>query len=205
MASTTDNSKESCGIDKESIIPSVPQFLRSRKAGAEPGQSARVLASQVNDHNEWAIMSGYKIRDAQTWRSLCEKLKFSADSKNCEQLLDLFVDTIEIARHCDGHPIALINYAREELGIPRWDKTALDQVVNRLLCWEAEHGPLNGKDYFGEDAVESASDDEKPSSPGSKKRKGSPVADLERFAHDVIDPVPSAAVPASQPYDESDF
>lgn len=84
-------------------------------------------------HNEWAIKSGWSMADAMTWRCLCEKVKFAQDDAEASALFAVVNDTIEIAAHCQTHPVGLIHFARTSLGVKNWDMDAIEFVKDNLL------------------------------------------------------------------------
>jgi hypothetical protein len=98
-----------------------------------------VLPSATMQHNEWAIKSGWSMSDATTWRSLCEKAKYAMDDIEGQGILCLIAETIDIANHCDGHPVGLIHWARTEHGRPVWDLESVDYLKANMLPAEAVH------------------------------------------------------------------
>lgn len=119
-----------------------------------------VLPSATMQHNEWAIKAGWSMSDATAWRSLCEKLKHAMDDTEGIAMLCLIGETIELANHCDAHPVGLIHYARTEHGKPVWDLDTLDYLKANMLPQEDQ--PAIDID---------ADDDDIPSTPPSPKRK----------------------------------
>lgn len=98
-----------------------------------------VLPSATMQHNEWSIKSGWSMSDATTWRSLCEKAKYAMDDIEGQGILCLIAETIDIANHCDGHPVGLIHFARTEHGRAVWDLESVDFLKANMLPAEADH------------------------------------------------------------------
>lgn len=71
--------------------------------------------------------------DACHWRSLCEKAKYAQDDIEGESYLELLVETIEMAAHCESHPIGLISFARTSYGAKTWDIDTLHMMKDQLL------------------------------------------------------------------------
>lgn len=133
---------------------------RFRKENGVMKQST--LPSTSTAHSEWAIASGWSMKDAQDWRSLCEKLKFAREDQQGRELIGLVEGTISLANHCDSHPIGLLHFARVERGIPVWDATALVTLKSTLL-------PSDGE-ASDEGSSMSVEDDDATPPTGSKKR-----------------------------------
>ena len=128
------------------------------------------------------------MSDATTWRSLCEKVKYAIDDTEGIGLLCLIAETIEIANHCDGHPVALIHYARTAHGRPVWDLETVDYLKANMLPADADH-PVDVDDDDGPTPPTTPNDPfatSTASCPGAPKRK--------RAVH----------YEASQPYDMDD-
>lgn len=142
-----------------------------------------VLPSATMQNNEWAIKSGWSMSDATTWRGLCEKLKYATDDTEGIAMLCLIGETIELANHCDAHPVGLIHYARTEHGKPVWDLDTLDYLKGNMLPQEEQ--PVD----IDQDV------DDLPATPPSPKRKlAAPGAPSRK----------RAVYEASQPYDLDD-
>lgn len=144
-----------------------------------------VLPSATMQNNEWAIKSGWSMSDATTWRGLCEKLKYAIDDTEGIAMLCLIGETIELANHCDAHPVGLIHYARTEHGKPVWDLDTLDYLKGNMLPAEDNH------------PVEIDEDDgpTPPNTPPSPKRKASAPGAPQRKR---------ATFEPSQPFDMDD-
>lgn len=142
-----------------------------------------VLPSATMQHNEWSIKSGWSMSDATTWRSLCEKVKYAYDDVEGEGLLCLIAETIEMANHCDAHPVGLIHFARTQYGRPMWDLESLDHLKANMVNPEEDHPDLQADQ----------DDVTPPLSPAHSKRKVAPPAPRKR-------PLPEA----SQPWDMDD-
>jgi len=144
-----------------------------------------VLPSSTTQHNEWAIKSGWSMSDATTWRGLCEKVKYAMDDTEGIGLLCLIAETIEIANHCDSHPVGLIHFARTAHDRKVWDLETIDYLKANLLPAEDDHH------------VEVDHDDDgmtPPNTPPSPKRKASaPGAPQRKRMYE-----------ASQPFDMDD-
>lgn len=172
----------------------VPVNLDERKKKNEAWMSAfkkthgikkqSTLPSATMQNNEWAIKSGWSMSDATTWRSLCEKAKYAMDDTEGIGLLCLIAETIEIANHCDGHPIAVINYARCEHGRAVWDLESVDYLKAHMLPAEEAH-PVD---------IDQDDGPTPPNTPPSPKRKATaPGAPRKRVL-----------IEASQPFDFDD-
>lgn len=92
-----------------------------------------VLPSATMANNEWAIKSGWSMSDATVWRGLCEKAKFATDDVEGDGIICLLKETIEMANHCDAHPVGLIHFARTSHGRPVWDLDTLDYLQANML------------------------------------------------------------------------
>jgi len=91
------------------------------------------LPSQTMQHNEWAIRSGWSMSDATTWRGVCEKAKYAFDDIEGLGIISLVGETIDMASHCNTHPIALIHFARTVHGRPVWDLDTIDYLKENML------------------------------------------------------------------------
>lgn len=107
-----------------------------KKASGQKKQT--VLPSAVTQNNEWAVRAGWSLTDAATWRNLCEKAKYAGDGAEADGLISLLAETIEMAGHCDTHPIGLIHFARTAHGQKTWDLDTLDYLAAHMLTVDAE-------------------------------------------------------------------
>lgn len=107
-----------------------------RKAAGVKTQTE--IKSAVTRHNEWAVREGWSINDAMRWRALCEAGKFAQDDIEGESLLELIIETIELAAHCEVHPIAIIGTARVSLGAKTWDIDTVHAFKKNLLADSSE-------------------------------------------------------------------
>lgn len=152
------------------------KFIKSfKKASGQKTQT--VLPSAVTANNEWAIKNDWSIVDAMHWRALCEKAKFARDDIEGESYLELLIDTVEMAAHCESHPIGLINFARTQFGAKTWDIDVLHMLKDNLLVDDQEGG--------SSEHPEVDVDDEEASGDGKKRRRLFPLDDASQpFAED---------------------
>lgn len=94
------------------------------------------------------------------WRSLCERVKYARDDIEGESLLELMIETIEVAAHCNSHPIGLIAFARTNFGAKTWDIDTVHMLKDNLL----------GDDEIPEGSEVDADDDEHSGSGKRRKR-----------------------------------
>lgn len=102
-----------------------------KKASGQKKQT--VLPSAVTQNNEWAVRKGWSMQDATTWRGICEKAKYASDEVDGDAIIALLLETIEIAGHCDTHPIGIIHFARTQHDRKVWDLDTLDYLQANLL------------------------------------------------------------------------
>lgn len=146
-----------------------------RKAAGVKTQTE--IKSATTRHNEWAVREGWSITDAMRWRTLCEAGKFAQDDIEGESLLELLIETIELAAHCEVHPIGIICTARESLGAKTWDIDTVHAFKKNLLSGDDQDGHGNQKSSttcvdVDDDKTQYEDEDDDSGSNGSgKKRK----------------------------------
>lgn len=99
------------------------------------------LPSAVTLNNEWAVREGWGIVDATSWRSICEKAKYAQDDVEGDSILELLLETIELAAHCETHPIGIMNFARTSFGQKSWDIDSAHYLREHLLD-DGEKAPV---------------------------------------------------------------
>jgi len=158
------------------------KFIAEMKKKSGANLLQQKLPSAASAHNEWAIKAGLEMRDAQTWRALCEKLKYVKDDEAADDLLKLVEGTIRMANHCEATPVHLIHYARTAFNRSQWTLASLQFMRDHLLESDevAEEGEVGDDDEEGsyeETSPTSAEayeiDDDAPTDGSSKKRRTS--------------------------------
>jgi len=157
------------------------KFIAEMKKKSGANLLQQKLPSAASAHNEWAIKQGLEMRDAQTWRALCEKLKYVKDDEAAEELLQLVEGTIRMATHCEATPVHLIHYARTAFNRSQWSLASLQFMRDHLLESDevAEDGEVDDDEEgsYEETSPTSAEayeiDDDAPTDGSSKKRKTS--------------------------------
>lgn len=156
------------GMDTAAVRKRNDDWIRAwRKANGVKKQAT--LPTKVEEHTAWVMSQGWSMRDANAWKGLCEKAKFSS-SVPIDHDLDLLLGTLDAASQLDSHPIGLICFARCELKQNEWSLTALQAIRDRFMILQA----VTEEDVTEPVAspIEIHSDhDEEPSSPGGKKRR----------------------------------
>jgi len=147
------------------------------------------LPSATTAHNEWAILQGWSMIDATTWRSLCEKAKYATDDTEGVGILCLLAETIDIANHCDTHPVGLLHNARTAMDRKVWDLDSVDFLKANLLAEVDETAEREGFIPDDDDGPTP------PNTPPSQKRKVSAPSAPSRK---------KAMYEASQPFDIDD-
>lgn len=92
-----------------------------------------VMPTAAAQHTEWAVHQGWSMQDAITWRGICEKAKFARDDVESSAWFAVICDTIDVAAHCQTHPIGLIHFGRTSMGLKNWDMDAIEFLKDNLL------------------------------------------------------------------------
>lgn len=157
------------------------KFVAAMKKKSGANLQQQKLASAASIHNEWAVKENMAIQDAQTWRALCEKVKYVKDGEADGDLMMLVEGTIMMAMHCQSTPVHLIHLARTGYGRSAWTLQNLrfmrDHLLDDAQAIEEGEDVDDDEGSYEETSPTSAEayeiDDDAPNDGSSKKRKTS--------------------------------